>query len=134
MFGCYHNTGEGSFTPYHNHGGDVVINIGTAYFGIRADDGNFVMEKLVALTSQNPCIKMIELKLLQGAKPGKGGVLPAAKITKEIGEIAIACGYEHPSEFTMDDVDVAMGDNNRTQSLRLTYWIRQRPSSTQGYS
>ena len=86
-FGCYQNTGEGSFTPYHNHGGDVVINIGTAYFGIRDDDGNFVMEKLVALTSQNSCIKMIELKLSQGAKPGKGGVLPAAKITREIAEI-----------------------------------------------
>lgn len=86
-FGCYHNTGEGGFSPYHDKGGDVVVNIGTAYFGIRDDDGNFVMEKLVQLTEQNPCIKMLELKLSQGAKPGKGGVLPAAKITKEIAEI-----------------------------------------------
>ena len=86
-FGCYHNTGEGGFSPYHDKGGDVVLNIGTAYFGIRDEDGNFVMEKLVELTTKNPSIKMLELKLSQGAKPGKGGVLPAAKITKEISEI-----------------------------------------------
>lgn len=86
-FGCYHNTGEGGFSPYHKKGADVVINIGTAYFGMRDDEGNFVMEKLVKLTEANPCIKMIELKLSQGAKPGKGGVLPASKITKEIAEI-----------------------------------------------
>ncbi|MFN4146556.1 MAG: FMN-binding glutamate synthase family protein [Runella sp.] len=86
-FGCYHNTGEGGFSPYHNHGADIVLNIGTSYFGIRDDEGRFVMEKLVALTQRNPAIRMIELKLSQGAKPGKGGVLPAAKITPEIAEI-----------------------------------------------
>jgi len=86
-FGCYHNTGEGGFSPYHDKGADVVLNIGTAYFGIRDDDGNFIMEKLVRLTQKNPAIRMLELKLSQGAKPGKGGVLPAAKITKEISEI-----------------------------------------------
>jgi glutamate synthase domain-containing protein 2 len=86
-FGCYHNTGEGGFSPYHDKGGDVVLNIGTAYFGIRDDDGNFVLQKLVDLTQKNPSIKMLELKLSQGAKPGKGGVLPASKITKEIAEI-----------------------------------------------
>ncbi len=86
-FGCYHNTGEGGFSPYHNNGGDVVLNIGTAYFGIRDDDGNFVLQKLVDLTNTNPSIRMLELKLSQGAKPGKGGVLPASKITKEIADI-----------------------------------------------
>ena len=86
-FGCYHNTGEGGFSPYHNKGGDVVLNIGTAYFGIRDDDGNFVMQKLVDLTKNNPSIRMLELKLSQGAKPGKGGVLPASKITQEIADI-----------------------------------------------
>ncbi len=86
-FGCYHNTGEGGFSPYHQFGADVVLNIGTAYFGIRDDEGNFVMEKLVKLTQENPAIKMLELKLSQGAKPGKGGVLPASKITKEIATI-----------------------------------------------
>ncbi|MGA0556827.1 FMN-binding glutamate synthase family protein [Larkinella sp. VNQ87] len=86
-FGCYHNTGEGGLSPYHKFGADVVVNIGTAYFGIRDDDGNFVMEKLVKLVNSNPFVRMLELKLSQGAKPGKGGVLPAAKITPEISEI-----------------------------------------------
>ena len=86
-FGCYHNTGEGGLSPYHKNGADVVLNIGTAYFGIRDDEGNFVMQKLVKLCQDNPCIKMIELKLSQGAKPGKGGVLPASKLTKELAEI-----------------------------------------------
>ena len=86
-FGCYHNTGEGGLSPYHKNGADVVLNIGTAYFGIRDDNGNFVLEKLVNLCNENPCIKMIELKLSQGAKPGKGGVLPASKLTKELAEI-----------------------------------------------
>lgn len=86
-FGCYHNTGEGGLSNYHKHGADVVLNIGTAYFGIRDDEGNFVMDKLVRLVEKYPFIRMLELKLSQGAKPGKGGVLPAAKITKEIAEI-----------------------------------------------
>ena len=86
-FGCYHNTGEGGFSPYHKMGADVVLNIGTAYFGIRDHDGNFIMEKLVKLTSENPCIRMLELKLSQGAKPGKGGVLPASKLTEELAKI-----------------------------------------------
>lgn len=86
-FGCYHNTGEGGLSPYHKFGADVVLNLGTAYFGVRDDDGNFVLEKLVALCQENPCVRMIEVKLSQGAKPGKGGVLPAAKITAEIAEI-----------------------------------------------
>jgi glutamate synthase domain-containing protein 2 len=86
-FGCYHNTGEGGFSPYHECGADVVLNIGTAYFGIRNDEGNFVLDKLVTLTDENPAIKMLELKLSQGAKPGKGGVLPGSKITKEIAKI-----------------------------------------------
>lgn len=86
-FGCYHNTGEGGFSPYHNHGSDIVLNIGTSYFGIRDDEGNFVLEKLVELTQKTPAIRMLELKLSQGAKPGKGGVLPASKITPEIAAI-----------------------------------------------
>ncbi|WP_299781466.1 FMN-binding glutamate synthase family protein [uncultured Formosa sp.] len=85
--GAYHNTGEGGLSPYHSNGGDVVFQIGTGYFGIRDDDGNFSLEKLVALVEANPFIKAIEIKLSQGAKPGKGGVLPAAKITKEISNI-----------------------------------------------
>lgn len=86
-FGNYHNTGEGGLSPYHKYGADVVFNMGTSYFGVRDDDGNFVMEKLVKLMQNNPTVRMIELKLSQGAKPGKGGVLPASKITAEIAEI-----------------------------------------------
>lgn len=85
--GCYHNTGEGGLSPYHKLGADVVFNIGTSYFGVRDENGNFDIEKLAHLTAQNPCIRMLELKLSQGAKPGKGGLLPASKITQEIAEI-----------------------------------------------
>src|SRR5690606_29787285 len=84
---AYHNTGEGGLSPYHSNGGDVIFHFGTGYFGIRDEDGNFSMEKLVKLVEDNPFIRAIEIKLSQGAKPGKGGVLPAAKITKEISEI-----------------------------------------------
>ena len=82
--GCYHNTGEGGLSPYHSHGADVVFHFGTGYFGVRNLEGNFSFEKAEALVSKNPFVKAIEIKLSQGAKPGKGGVLPAAKITKEI--------------------------------------------------
>lgn len=85
--GAYHNTGEGGLSPYHKQGGDIVFHFGTGYFGVRSPDGNLSIEKLVTLTQENPCIKAIEIKLSQGAKPGKGGVLPGSKITKEIAKI-----------------------------------------------
>jgi glutamate synthase domain-containing protein 2 len=85
--GAYHNTGEGGLSPYHSNGGDVVFHFGTGYFGVRGNDGNFSMEKLKQLVIDNPFVKAIEVKLSQGAKPGKGGVLPGAKITKEIAQI-----------------------------------------------
>ncbi|MBA5639245.1 FMN-binding glutamate synthase family protein [Duganella sp. LX20W] len=79
-----HDTGEGSISPYHRmHGGDLVWEIGSGYFGCRNADGTFSEERFVA----NACteqVKMIELKLSQGAKPGHGGVLPGAKVTIEI--------------------------------------------------
>ena len=87
MAGAYHNTGEGGLSPYHSNGGDVVFHFGTGYFGVRAADGGFSMEKMVKLVEDNPFVKAIEIKLSQGAKPGKGGVLPGAKITKEISQI-----------------------------------------------
>jgi glutamate synthase domain-containing protein 2 len=86
-FGNYHNTGEGGLSPYHQYGADVVFNMGTSYFGVRDHEGNFMMEKLVRMTENKPFVRLIELKLSQGAKPGKGGVLPASKITEEIAEI-----------------------------------------------
>jgi len=85
--GAYHNTGEGGLSPYHSNGGDVVFHFGTGYFGVRAEDGGFSMEKMVKLVEDNPFIRAIEVKLSQGAKPGKGGVLPGAKITPEIAKI-----------------------------------------------
>ncbi len=84
---AYHNTGEGGLSPYHSNGGDVVFHFGTGYFGVRSEDGNFSMEKMKQLVEKNPFIRAIEIKLSQGAKPGKGGVLPGSKITKEIAEI-----------------------------------------------
>ncbi|SFD06106.1 FMN-binding glutamate synthase family protein [Algibacter pectinivorans] len=85
--GAYHNTGEGGLSPHHSHGGDVVFHFGTGYFGVRDKDGRFSMEKMVKLVNDNPFIRAIEIKLSQGAKPGKGGVLPGAKITEEIAAI-----------------------------------------------
>ena len=79
-----HNTGEGGISRYHREGGgDLIYQIGSGYFGCRTDDGRFDPGKFVQQTS-NPQIKMIELKLSQGAKPGHGGMLPSAKITPEI--------------------------------------------------
>lgn len=85
--GCYHNTGEGGVSPYHlKHGGDIVWQIGTGLFGCRDIKGNFNSE-LFSQTANLPAIKMIEIKLSQGAKPGHGGMLPKAKITAEIAQI-----------------------------------------------
>ncbi|MBZ4039966.1 FMN-binding glutamate synthase family protein [Novilysobacter selenitireducens] len=82
--GFYHDTGEGSISPYHReHGGDLVWEIGSGYFGCRADDGGFSEERFAA-NANDPQVKMIEIKLSQGAKPGHGGVLPAPKVTPEI--------------------------------------------------
>lgn len=85
--GCYHNTGEGGLSPYHSHGADVMFHFGTGYFGVRSPEGNFSMEKMKELVEKNPFVRAIEVKLSQGAKPGKGGVLPGKKITAEIAGI-----------------------------------------------
>ncbi len=85
--GFAHNTGEGGVSPYHlKHGGDLIWQIGTGYFGCRAEDGGFSRERYEE-TVAHPNVKMIELKLSQGAKPGHGGILPASKNTKEIAKI-----------------------------------------------
>lgn len=83
MGSFYHNTGEGGVSPWHLQGGDIVWQLGTAYFGARNEDGSFNAD-LFAEQAAHPYIKMIEIKLSQGAKPGHGGILPAAKLTKEI--------------------------------------------------
>lgn len=82
----FHNTGEGGVSPYHLQGGDIVWQIGTGYFGCRSAEGGFSPEKFKE-TSSKPEVKMIEIKLSQGAKPGHGGVLPGKKNTEEIAKI-----------------------------------------------
>ncbi|MEO6154855.1 MAG: FMN-binding glutamate synthase family protein, partial [Thermomonas sp.] len=82
--GFSHDTGEGSISPYHREaGGDLVWEIGSGYFGCRNDDGSFSDERFTKAAC-DPQVKMIEIKLSQGAKPGHGGVLPAAKVSAEI--------------------------------------------------
>ena len=82
----YHDTGEGGISRYHrSHGGDLVWEIGSGYFGCRTDDGSFDPDQF-AQTAQDPQVKMVEIKLSQGAKPGHGGVLPGSKVTEEIAE------------------------------------------------
>ena len=85
--GFYHNTGEGGLSPHHlEGGGDICWQIGTGYFGARDEHGNFDPVRF-AEKAKTPQIKLIELKLSQGAKPGHGGILPARKVTREIAEI-----------------------------------------------
>ena len=82
--GFAHDTGEGSTSRYHReNGGDLIWELGSGYFGCRNDDGSFSADRFAA-QAVSPQVKMIEIKLSQGAKPGHGGVLPAAKVTPEI--------------------------------------------------
>jgi len=87
LAGCWMNTGEGGLSPYHLEGGcDIVFQIGTAKYGVRDEEGNLSEERLKEI-SAIPQVKMFEIKLSQGAKPGKGGILPGAKVTEEISKI-----------------------------------------------
>ena len=93
--GFAHDTGEGGYSPYHREGGgDVIWEIGSGYFGCRRPDGGFDPERFAAAAA-NDQIKMIEIKLSQGAKPGHGGVLPGPKVTAEIAAIrGVAAGVD----------------------------------------
>ena len=85
--GFYQNTGEGGLSKYHlEGGGDIVFQVGTGYFGCRSDSGDFDAEKFKEKAAHEQ-VKMIEIKLSQGAKPSHGGILPAAKLTQEIADI-----------------------------------------------
>jgi glutamate synthase domain-containing protein 2 len=83
LAGCLHNTGEGGVSPYHRKGGELVFQIGTAYFGCRDEAGRFDLARLKDLVASAP-VRALEVKLSQGAKPGLGGVLPGAKVSAEI--------------------------------------------------
>ncbi|MFQ5568923.1 MAG: glutamate synthase-related protein [Rhodothermales bacterium] len=107
--GVLHNTGEGGVSPHHLHGGDLIWQIGTGYFGCREPDGSFSMPRLVDTVQQHEQIRALEIKLSQGAKPGVGGILPGAKVTPEIAKIrGIEVGKDclSPSAHTaFHDVD-----------------------------
>ncbi|WP_217914540.1 FMN-binding glutamate synthase family protein [Miltoncostaea marina] len=81
--GCLHNTGEGGLSVHHQHGAELVFQIGTAYFGCRDERGRFSLPRLQEVVAENP-VRAIEIKLSQGAKPGVGGLLPGAKVTPDI--------------------------------------------------
>jgi glutamate synthase domain-containing protein 2 len=85
LAGCLHNTGEGGLSVHHRHGGELVLQLGTAYFGCRDEHGRFDLARLKDLVASAP-VRALEIKLSQGAKPGLGGVLPGAKVTAEIAE------------------------------------------------
>jgi len=85
--GCWMNTGEGGLSPFHLQGGaDLIFQIGTAKYGVRDEDGHLSDDKLKKIAAHKE-VKMFEIKLSQGAKPGKGGILPAEKVSAEIAEI-----------------------------------------------
>lgn len=108
MAGCWMNTGEGGLSSYHLEGGaDIVFQIGTAKFGVRDLDGNLCDHKLKEM-SDHECVKMFEIKLSQGAKPGKGGILPGAKVTEEIAKIrGIKAGEDAISPNRHTDINSA---------------------------
>lgn len=83
LAGAMHNTGEGGISDHHRHGGDLIYQLGTGYFGARNPDGTFSLERFLQTVGSAP-VRAIEIKLSQGAKPGAGGILPAAKVTASI--------------------------------------------------
>lgn len=109
--GCWMDTGEGGLAPYHLEGGcDIVMQIGTAKYGVRDLDGKLSEERLREIAAY-PQVKMFELKLSQGAKPGKGGILPAVKVSEEIARIrGIRPGHDsispnrHPEINSTDEL------------------------------
>ena len=111
LAGCWLDTGEGGLSPYHLEGGcDIIFQIGTAKYGVRDAAGNLSEAKLREIAAHEN-VRAFEIKLSQGAKPGKGGVLPAAKVTEEIARIrGIAPGTDslspnrHPDVGTMDEL------------------------------
>ena len=119
--GFYHNSGEGGVSPYHLAGGaDLVWQLGTAKFGARTPDGNFD-EARFKERACHPNIKMVEIKLSQGAKPGKGGILPKEKITPEIAKIRLVEGGQDvispPRHREWDDAEGMCRFIERVRSL-----------------
>jgi len=111
MGGFAHDTGEGSISAHHRvHGGDLIWEIGSGYFGCRNDDGTFSEERFVA-NATDPQVKLIELKMSQGAKPGHGGILPGPKVTLEIAQargVAVGKDCISPSRHSAFSTPVEM--------------------------
>lgn len=120
MAGCWMCTGEGGLSDFHLEGScDIVFQIGTAKYGVRDEHGNYDIVKLQAVAGR-PQVKMIELKLSQGAKPGKGGILPAVKVTPEIAAIrGIPAGKASISPNRHTDI----GNNHKL--LERIQWLRE---------
>jgi len=120
LAGCWMNTGEGGLSPYHLEGGcDLVFQIGTAKYGVRDDEGNLSDEKLREVAAHEQ-LRMFELKLSQGAKPGKGGILPGNKVSSEIARIrGIAPGQDSISPNGHPEI------NNVDQLLDMLCHIRE---------
>lgn len=132
------NTGEGGLSPHHLEGGcDVVFQIGTAKYGVRDEDGHLSDEKLRNIAAHEQ-VRMFEIKLSQGAKPGKGGILPGAKVTEEISKIrGIPAGQDsispnrHPDINSIDDLmdminhirDVTGKPTGIKAVIGQSYWI-----------
>jgi glutamate synthase domain-containing protein 2 len=116
--GCWMDTGEGGLSPHHVEGGcDVIMQIGTAKYGVRDSQGNLSAERLTELAS---VVKAFEIKLSQGAKPGKGGVLPGRKVTAEIAQIrGIPAGRDSISPNRHRDIA------NMTELLEKINWMRE---------
>ena len=109
LSGALHNTGEGGVSPFHLQGGELILQLGTGYFGARNPDGSFCLETLLRTVEETPVIRAIEIKLSQGAKPGLGGHLPAAKVGPEIArargiEVGKSC-VSPPCHSAFSDVD-----------------------------
>jgi glutamate synthase domain-containing protein 2 len=108
MAGVWMNTGEGGLSPYHLEGGaDIVFQIGTAKYGVRDSDGDLSDDRLREVAAHDQ-VKMFEIKLSQGAKPGKGGILPGGKVTAEIAKIrGIPAGQDSLSPNRHPEIDNA---------------------------
>lgn len=117
--GFYHNTGEGGLSPYHlEHGGDLVWQIGTGYFGCRNDKGDFCPDAFTEKAILDS-VRMVEIKLSQGAKPGHGGILPADKNTIEIAQIrGVEAGTQVDSPATHSEFNCPTGLLNFIAKLR----------------
>ncbi len=117
--GFAHDTGEGSISRHHRtHGGDLIWEIGSGYFGCRDEQGHFSPERFVE-NVRSPQVKMVEIKLSQGAKPGHGGVLPGPKVTEEIAEArGVMVGQDCVSPATHSSFNTPLGLMDFIQQLR----------------